>query len=253
MISGYIAVRDGVELDFCFIEAIKSLIPICDEVLVADFGSRDDTIEQVKKIGDSRVRIITRPRTEIVRDLHWWTDILNWARSQLSYDYQMTLDADEVLSEKAYPLIREAAKSERCLWFNRWNFWSDAQHLAPAGRVCGEAVVRAGPSHLFMCSDEPYPNGEPEIRKLAGNRNNIPNELSVFHYGFLRKQEALIQKCEINLQAFFGASQDERLIRAQAEGRPWQELCPFDRPLQDYHGEHPLVAHEWLRERGYHV
>lgn len=252
-ISGYICIRDGIALDFCFMEAIKSLIPVCDELIVADFGSMDGTLGEVMKLNDSRIRILTSPRIDIVRNIHWWTETLNWARLKCNYDYQLTLDADEVLSEKAYPYIYRAAAEGRALWFHRNNYWNDPQHLAPSGSVCGDAVVRFGPSDLPMVSDEPHPGGEPEIRKLAGDRRDIPPELLIHHYGFIRKPDALIRKCEINLKAFFGAPQDERLLRAQAEGRPWQELCPFDKPLQEYHGTHPEVAHQWLIERGYKI
>jgi hypothetical protein len=255
MISGYVCVRDGVNLDFCFIEAIHSLLPVCNEVVAADFGSQDDTLDALYllKAKAPKLRIVTRPRTDIVRDIGWWVDTLNWARSYLRYPFQLTLDADEVLDERAYPLILEAANNDKALWFRRNNYWNDPCHIAPVGTVCGDAVVRFGPTDLPMVSDEPHPEGVPAIQQLAGPRDHIPEELTIHHYGFIRKQDALIAKCAINLRAFFGAEPDVRLTEAQSTGKRWQDCCPFTKPLQTYSGPHPEIAHAWLKEHGYEI
>lgn len=271
-ISGYICVRNGLSLDYCFREAIRSLVPACDELVVCDSDSDDGTTEEILKLCAefSNMRRINRPWTKPWRHITWWTEWLNWTRERLEHPIQLTVDADELLCPKAIPWLREIADSAEHLaiphdsrlinhnailnsgsaWFHRLNFWQDAQHIVPHGRVCGEQVVRMGSTDLWMPSDEPHPEGLPEIQRRAGWPPNALAPLRIFHYGFLRKQQALIDKVRVVNGAFFG-TMDERLEKAERDGTPWLNEYGFDLPLINYYQEHPEVAHDWLRERGY--
>lgn len=249
-ISGYTIIRNGIELDYCFKEAVFSLIPICNEVVICDSDSTDGTKEalfELEKL-DSRVRVINRPWDDPVGRETCIVEWINFTRERLHYDHQLQLDGDEVLSESSYPRVLEASKTGESLWFKRFNFWNDAQHLIPSGRTCGDAVVRFGPTNLWMVSDEPHPEGEPEIRRVAVKDES----LKIFHYGFIRKQKPFIKKARVMLRAFFN-SYDDRLVSAEKSDKPWQEFCIHDRPYVKFKGAHPKVALDWLRERGHQV
>lgn len=251
-ISGYICCSNAVKLDYCLRESALSLIPVCDEVVLCigccDDGTHEIAEELVKL--DDRVRIVEYPYHLPVRDIHFWTDWLNYARERLTHPMQLTLDADEVLYPRSYGPILDAASRGECKWLKRYNFWGDTKHTAPHGRVCGEQVVRLGPTALWMPSDEPHPEGEPEIRKRAGWPPNADDSMAIAHLGFLRKPDAFFGKVRAVNGAFFG-SYDERLERAEAEGVHWSTYCPFDIPLLDHPGDIPEVAHDWLCARGH--
>lgn len=273
-ISGLVCVRNGISLDYCFQEAIQSLVPACDEVVVCDSDSDDGTTEVIQTLAATypTIRIINRPWTKPWREITWWTDWLNWARERLEHPLLLQLDGDEVLCPKAIPSILEIARVAENLddmphdpsltdhgqvypsgsrWFHRLNFWKDTQHLVPPGRVCGEQVVRMGSSKLWLPSDEPHPEGLPEIQRRAGWPPNAAPEMRIFHYGFLRKEKAFIEKVRAVNGAFFGVF-DDRIARAEAQGTPW--LNEFtDMPMVTYYQEHPPVAHAWLKERGYAI
>lgn len=250
MISGYLCIRNGTILDYCWELAVQSLIPICDEVVISVGTSEDDTLERAKawEDRDSRVRVINYEWGNPVADIQWWTRWLNITREQLKFETQLTLDGDEVLDPGSFDGIRRANGAPT--WFHRLNFWGGTRALAPHGRVCGEQVVRLGPTKLWMPSDEPHPEGEPEIRRLAGWPPNAERDMRIFHYGFLRKEKSFIEKVRTVNGAFFG-SFDDRIAKAEKQNTPWIEECPFDKPLIPYPGSHPAIAHQWLRERGY--
>lgn len=251
-ISGYVCVRNMFDLDYCAELSVKSLLPVCDEVLVSDGQSADGTYEFFRNWTrtEPKIRLVTYPWPNPHRDITWWTTWLNTAREQLTHPWQLQLDADEVLDPASYPTILAAMTAAKPLWFERLNFWRDAQHLAPKGHVCGDQVVRLGPSGLWMPSDEPHPEGEPEIRKRAGWPPNGNRACRIFHYGFLRKQQALIEKVRVVNGAFFG-TMDDRLVKAEADGTPWVDSVKMAAPLQEFNEPHPALAHAWLRERGY--
>lgn len=246
-ISGYVCVRNAQTLDYCVVEAVKSLIPVCDEVVVCDGESTDKTWEMVECIGDSRVRIISYPWDHPVGNDRFWVKWLNYARKRLSYDYQITVDADEVLSEHSYNLVRELARTKMCGIFKRHNFWKDARHTAPLNTVCGDTVARCGPTSLYMPSDEPYPAEVPNIRTDA---EYFP-ALEIFHYGFIRDPQAFLRKSKA-VQTMFMGSCDQRILNMEASGQVWTARDYFDgQPLMEFTGSHPPVAIPWLLAHGY--
>lgn len=249
MLSAYICCRNCIELDYPVIEAAKSLIPVAQEVVICDSDSDDGTAEILRELAwsDSRVRIINRPWTNPIRDINWLTDWINWTRERLRYPMQIQLDADEVLGEESYHEVIRAAELGEARWFFRANLWGDAQHMAPSGYCCGDAVVRMGPTKLWMPSDEPHPEGDPEIRQIA----KVHPSLKIYHYGFLRKTSAFYKKSRVVQNAFFGQV-DKRVTDLEEKGvENWAEHCPFEKPLVLFNGRHPEVIRPWLAERGY--
>ena len=57
-ISGFTFVRHALRLDYPIVEAITSILPICDEFWVALGRSDDGTGEAIRGIGDPKIRII---------------------------------------------------------------------------------------------------------------------------------------------------------------------------------------------------
>ena len=57
-ISGFTIVRNAIKLDFPVEASIRSILPVCDEVVVNVGRSEDDTLGLVRSIGDPRIRIL---------------------------------------------------------------------------------------------------------------------------------------------------------------------------------------------------
>lgn len=246
-ISGYLCIRNGLSLDYCFELAIESLLPICDEVVVCDSESSDGTRGTLEAMAHQhpKIRIIDWPWPNPVGVMFWYVGWINFVREQLKYDHQLFLDADECLSPRSYPAIIDAFHEGGSRMFRRLNFWKDAKHLAPEGHYCGHMVARFGPTSLWMPSDAPDPIGPQTMLKLATH----DDRLEVFHYGALREPHAFVEKSKVMQTAIFN-SVDSRLIQAQKDGVDWEPRCPFPVPLQDFGGKHPEIAIPWLAARG---
>jgi hypothetical protein len=109
-ISGFSFVRNGTLYGYPFIESIQSILPLCDEFIIAVGKSEDDTLNKIRLIGDSRIRIIETVWDDSLRTggqvLAQQTDI---ALRQTSGDWAFYLQADEVVHEKDLDIIRAAA------------------------------------------------------------------------------------------------------------------------------------------------
>lgn len=267
-LSGYVPVRNGNKMDYCWQLAVQSMLPVCDEVVICvaltkeelerENRSREDpslpegddgTLREAEVwiLREPKIRVVTYEWTNPKGDVWMMMKWLNYTRTLLHYDMQITLDADEVIHPDAYPEIRRAVAEKTSRWFRRLNFWQDARHLVPDGQVCGMNVARLGPTEYEMPSDnaEPHPGGEPLIRQKA----LYHPKLLIFHLGFLRKQPAFFEKSRVMQQAVCG-SYDKRLEEAERTGANWWEISKFNGALVPYNGTHPELVVPWLKERG---
>jgi glycosyltransferase involved in cell wall biosynthesis len=248
-ISGYVCARNAVRLDYCVDLAVKSLAPVCDEVVVCDSDSDDGTREFVESLKPDipHLRVVNVPWQNPHGDPYCVIKWMNRARTLLKYPYQLYLDADEVLSDDplTYKTIRSFADARKCGWFYRVNFIKDIRHLIPLDVVCGYKVARLGPTEYFMPADEPQPEGECRMRKEGIDHPSFV----IYHLGFLRHQKAMIPKVKEVQQMFF-ATYDRTIIKADDEGRPYWYYVPWKNRLRDHDGRYPLIAHDWLKERG---
>ncbi len=103
---------------------LKSLLPVCDEIIVIDSGSSDKTEEICKK---HKVNFIHQ-------DFLGYTNQKNFAIDQAKYDYILSLDADESLSDE---LTTEILKIK-----SNWLF--DGYEMNRLTNYCGQWVHHTG-------------------------------------------------------------------------------------------------------------
>src|SRR5579863_2133626 len=143
-LGGSVPIRNGIILDYCFREAVESLLPICDKVIICDCDSTDGTREFVDEWAarESKLVVANFPWTNPSGTTDWWPTFLNYSRQHLPTDHFIHLDGDEVLHEDDYEKIKSAAERRSVLFFKRLNFWRDAKHVIPDGVCCGTKVLR---------------------------------------------------------------------------------------------------------------
>ena len=249
----------GEAFDFTWKEAVQSLLPICSEVVLSIGSGGDDNTEELALAWAQRepkIKVVIYPWPNPVADIDWWVTWINQARQHLKTDFMFQLDADEVLAEWSYPEVREFIQSQSGELkpgnkqatgiVTRYNFWRDHRHLIPKGHCCGWRVIRLAPTGLWLGSDAPHPLAQ---EAMARSENT---GIEIFHYGFLRRHEALFEKGRANGMYFFG-NVDARVEASAKEGAKWMEGNPFEwcNSLDDYKGEHPEIAKPWLVERGW--
>lgn len=247
-----IAIWNGHEHDFCFEACIESVLPICEHVVVAYIASEDGTVETLRDMAraEPKIQLVEYHKKEIPKaDGLWVMDWTNFARERLSTDYNLQIDADEILHESAREKILERIQGpEVTLRCRRWNFWRDTRHLIPEGVCLGAEVLRVAPKRHWLPADVPIAQGQD-----AMNLDTAALDVEIFHYGFLRKPEAFFKK-EKALQTAFTGGYDPKLEPAQKYDGNWMDMPGFaewqDR-LVEFNGVHPKYARQWLIERGY--
>ncbi len=108
-VVGFTFVRNAITYDYPVLESINSLLPLCDEVVVAVGNSADDTLGLIRSIASPKIRIIETVWDDSLREggrvLAVETDKA-LAAVPADADWAIYLQADEVLHEADYPAIR---------------------------------------------------------------------------------------------------------------------------------------------------
>ncbi len=247
-ISGFTFIRNGVKLDYPFIESIKSILPIVDEFVVVVVESEDDTLDKVKSIKSKKIRIIEEKWREDMRGggklLEYYTDI---AKNAAAGRWLFYLQADEVVHEKYLEYIRCALKTYEnddrvdgfALKFKHFYGSYDLYHEGE-GWVRNEVrIIRNDPeikSHR-AASGFRWKNG----KKL----NVVMLDAYIYHYGWARKKSVMKRKI---LEHSAWHHKDSRYLKDLEE----KELKKFYRHAHSLHlftETHPEVMEERLKDR----
>lgn len=250
-LGGNVVIRNGNSLDFCWREAVNSLLPVCDMVSISDGESSDGTQEEIRQWMAHEPKLVLNvyPWPNPKGNPSWFVEWLDYNRQHVKADWQIQLDGDEVLSERSYEELKAFIQTpNRTAICTRYNFWGDHRHTIPEGVCLGKRVVRVAPQNIFLASDGYHHKGEQAASM------SVATNIEIFHYGFIRKHEAFFVK-ERQLQNFFFDSYDSRLEAAEKNyGKDWPKdpgVCDYHGRLEGYDGPHPLCAHQWLRDRGF--
>lgn len=116
VVSGFTFVRNAIKYDYPIVEAIQSILPLCDEVVVAVGRSDDDTLGLVRSVGSPKLRILETVWDDTLREggrvLAVETDKA-FRAIRPDADWALYIQGDEVLHEDGLGPLREAMARHR--------------------------------------------------------------------------------------------------------------------------------------------
>ncbi|MBI9072002.1 MAG: glycosyltransferase [Melioribacteraceae bacterium] len=208
-ISGFSFVRNGISLYYPIVEAVKSILPIVDEFVIAIGKSSegDNTREQIAAINDPKIKIIDTVWEEkyfkrgIINSIQ--TDI---AMKECTGDWLFYLQADEVVHEKYLNNIVKRCEELKDdddvegLLFRYKHFWGDYKHYHTGhGWYPNEIrIVKNKPEiHSWQSAQsfrkfEYYDNPRQEAGHSKLKVATVDAE--VYHYGWVRPPHLMQNK-----------------------------------------------------------
>ena len=244
MLSGFTIVRNAVKLDFPIIPAIRSVLEVCDEVVVNVGKSEDETRDLVASINDARVRILDT-EWDLSRQSAVLADATDRAMAACRGRWGLYIQADEVLHEDGARILAETVRAcdddprVEGLLVRYLHFYGGLDTIATNRRRYRREVrcVRLGGAvHAFQ--DAQGFRVGPDERRIRARLTGAV----MFHYGWARPAPAIHEKHEASKTIFPWSR--ERSARAQLRGYlEWEPL------LRRFTGAHPRAAHAWVRER----
>lgn len=113
-VSGFTIIRNAIKFDYPVIESINSILPICDEFIVAVGNSDDETLALIQSINSPKIKIIETTWDDNLRvGGHVLADETNKALDAISddVDWCFYIQSDEVVHEKYLPIIKSSMQS----------------------------------------------------------------------------------------------------------------------------------------------
>jgi hypothetical protein len=241
-VSGFTIVRNAIKLDFPVEASIRSILPLCDEVVVNVGRSEDDTLALVRSIADPKIRILetqwdmTRRNTVLGLETHR-------AMQACQHPWGVYIQADEVLHENGVDELRatiQAADEDvrvEGLLVPYIHFYGGFDTVATHRRWYRREV------RVVRLSREldirPYQGAQgfrvgPDHRRIRARLTAA----QMFHYGWARPAQALREKRDLGRTMYPWRNADETL-----------PLLSWMPGLQRFRGTHPAVAQQWIEAR----
>ena len=240
-VSGFTFIRNAIRFDYPIVEAIRSILPLCDEVVVAVGQSDDETLALVRSIGNPRIKIV-----ETV-----WDDGLRAGGFVLAQETDKALEAvhpdaqwciyiqgDEVMHEADYPSVRKAMElylsdpDVEGLLFDYTHFYGSYDYVG-ISRKWYRKEVRIVRKSKNICSWKDAQG----FRHTDGSKLSVaPSGGRVFHYGWVKHPEQQQAK-----QWNFHQLWHDKAWVGQHIGYDTKFSYADKEPIKRFEGRHPAV------------
>lgn len=196
-VSGFTIVRNGELYAYPFKEAILSILPLCDEMVVNVGKSDDETLEVVKSIQSEKIIIFESEWDMSLKDGKVLSAETNKALKKCTGDWCFYIQGDEVLHEKYYNEVKNGMhkylkdKNTEGLRFKYEHFYGSYDYVQDNYRnwYIREVRVIKNSENIVSWGDAM------DFRHKDGSKIFSKNiNAKIYHYGWVRPPDKLINK-----------------------------------------------------------
>ncbi|MFN5422960.1 MAG: glycosyltransferase family 2 protein [bacterium] len=251
-ISGFTIIRNAIINDYPAVEAITSILPVVDEMIVAVGKSDDDTEGLIRSIGSDKIKIVNS---------EWDLSQLPGGRvmaietdkafKQISTDsdWAFYIQCDEVVHEQYHASIIESCKkylNDRrvCgLVFNYVHFYGTYDYYGDSRRWYDKEI------RIIRNDQRIYSFKDAQGFRMDGKR--LPSKLidaSIYHYGWVKRPELMDHKLRTLSTNWMGQAMKDKLEKTKG-------VFNYDEydSLERFKGTHPAVMQRRISEKNWHV
>lgn len=240
-IAGFTIIRNAIKFDYPVVEAINSILPICDIFYVGVGNSDDETLALIKSINNPKIKII-----ETV-----WDDTLRKGGLVLSietnkildeipneFDWCFYIQSDECVHENDLPAIITAIKENTAnknvdgLLFKYKHFYGQYNYIG-LGKRWYNNEIRIIRNNKNIRS---YKDAQ-GFRTIAGKKLKVKLlNAYIYHYGWVKPPK----KQQAKQQSFHKMWHDDNWVKEHVASNSDFNYNEIDL-LEQYTGTHPKV------------
>lgn len=246
-VSGFTIVRNAIKYDYPIVEAITSILPICDEVIVAVGKSEDDTLGLIRSIDSPKIKIIETTWNDALREGgKVLADETNkaFAAVAMDSDWCFYIQGDEVIHEKYLPAIKTAMqqykddKQVEGLLFDYTHFYGSYDYVGDARRWY-RREIRVVRNDKTISSYKDAQGFRKNNEKLKVKKIDA----LVYHYGWVKAPEAQQAK----QKTFHKLWHDDDWMKKNVSQANEFDYSQID-SLASFTGTHPQVMQERINK-----
>ena len=239
-VSAFTFIKNGQILGYPFIESIQSILPIVDEFIINVGDSKDNTLEMIKSISSSKIRIIRSIWSPSMKDRGYvYGQQKMISQFNCTGDWAFYIECDEVYHEKDLDKIHKSMINSlndpkvEALVFDFFHFYGNANSFLDSpgwyrseARIIKTSIRSYAPDGLFwLILDKNKIGRYPKARHVG---------VHCFHYGWVRSEEEMNLKSK-KVQKYWGKSH-KSIDYSQIDSKI----------IKEYRGTHPKVVQDWL-------
>ncbi|HLF17955.1 MAG TPA: glycosyltransferase [Candidatus Omnitrophota bacterium] len=233
-VSGFTIVRNAVQYNYPVLEAIRSILPICDEFIVNVGDSTDGSLALIRTLKEKKIKIL-ETKWDKTQQPDMLTHQTNLALKECSGDWAFYVQADEVVHEADLPKLRrlmhkylheKSVDVFRFKWLHFygsfWRYRIDAGWFQKQDRIVrNDGTIESTTDAFTFCRKD----GQPIRRQQTS--------CFIYHYGWVQSQETMAQR-RINAENIGFVTLNDEQRNGNFE---FEDFSRF--PI--YFGTHPAV------------
>ena len=253
-VCGFTFIRNAVKFDFPVVEAITSVLPVCDHFVVAVGQSEDETRRVIEQIAPGKITIVDTVWDESLQS----GGVVYAAETDKAldavpdeYDWCFYIQGDEAVHEKYLPVIREAMqtnlhkKAVEGLLFGYKHFYGTYDYVGDS-RKWYRREIRIIRNDKTIRSYRDAQGFRKNVRKL----NVVPVDAEIYHYGWVRPPKFMQEKINSVRQFYDGITEEDARKKATEQefnyGEKYDALARFE-------GTHPKVMQQRIARLNWQV
>lgn len=246
-VSGFTFIKNAQKFDYPVVEAITSILPICDEFLVLAGDSEDNTKELIESISSDKIKIYDSVWDHSLRTggrlLAVETDKAKKLIDKKS-DWAFYIQADEVLHEQYHERVLKAMNEHLLndrvegLLFDYSHFYGSYDFVGDSRRWYPKEVriIRNDPEiYSFRDAQGFQKNGKPLKVKHTG--------ATMFHYGWVKPPE----KQQAKQKIFHSLWHNDNWVNENVASVEKFDYSNID-SLSKFKGSHPMVMQSRVKK-----
>jgi hypothetical protein len=251
-IAGFTIIKNAVINDFPIVEAIRSILPVVDEMIVLIGDSTDETIALIESIGDPKIKIHHSIWDKNLRKGGAvLADETNKAFNLIGdeFTWAFYIQGDEVIHEKYHSSIREACeqyaydKEVQGLLFKYKHFYGTYDYVGDSRKWYAHEIR--------MIRNNKIITAYRDAQGFRIGKTKLPVavvDATVYHYGWVKSPQKMRKKQKESSQFWNDDTQMEK-IKASPD---YYDFSGYD-SLEKFTGTHPNVMLDRINKKNWAI
>ena len=244
-VSGFTFIRNAVKYDYPIVEAIQSILPICDEFIIAVGNSEDETLALIQKIDPQKIKIIQTIWDDTLRANGEVLAIeTNKAFKAISpdSDWAFYIQGDEIVHEKYLNSIQLTMQKYVLdsevdgLLFDYKHFYGSYDFIGSSNSWYKKEIrIIRNNKQIYSFKDaQGFRKGANEKLKV------VSANASIYHYGWVKDPRSM----QFKQEDFSKLWHNDEWISKNIENVEVFEYEKHISQLSRFDGNHPMVIKE---------
>jgi len=255
-VSGFTFIKNAVKYDYPIVEAIKSILSLCDEFIVSLGNSEDATRELILSINSPKIKIFDSIWNENLRENgQVLADETNKALQNVSTDsdWAFYIQGDEIVHEKYLDNIKKAMlkwkdiSNVEGLLFKYLHFYASYNYVGDSRRWYRNEIRIIRPN-IGITS---YLDAQ-GFRKNGKKLNVKPIDAYIYHYGWVKSPLAQFQKNVYFQTLWHPDSYIEEWIEQNSNDNEIYDYSNID-SIKEFTNTHPEVMKKRVSEQNWKI